>query len=308
MPELRRRVRAGALGATPTVIARLRDDPRRGARELGAQLARVRDGERRERQRLGRLLELERELWSGGLRRVAGVDEAGIGPLAGPVVAAAVVFAPGAEPIAVDDSKKLDAHRRAHLAEAIRAAALGVGVGIATVAEIEALNVYHAAGLAMRRALEALPEAPEHILVDGRPVPDALVPQQAVVGGDGRHYAIAAASIIAKTHRDGLLVALDARYPAYGFARHKGYATAAHVAAIRRVGPCPEHRGSFLALDELTGACSEAYTELRARLQPGISAADLDAVEAELVGAREGLDDGEYRRLRAVLRRLRKSP
>jgi len=207
--------------------------------------------ERRQAARLGVLLRVERGLWEAGMTRVAGVDEAGVGPLAGPVVAAAVVFAPGAALRGVDDSKRLTPTRRTALEAEIRALALGVGVGIVDVSDIDRLNIYRAALEAMRRAVLALPVSPDHVLVDARRIPDITAPQTALVHGDARSFSIAAASIVAKVTRDRLMHDLDARYPEYGFRAHMGYGTPQHLAAIDRHGPCPAHRRSFAPVREL---------------------------------------------------------
>jgi len=207
--------------------------------------------ERRQAARLGVLLRVERELWAAGLTSVAGVDEAGVGPLAGPVVAAAVVFPPNAALRGVDDSKRLTPTRRTALEAEIRALALGVGVGIVDVADIDRLNIYHAALDAMRRAVLALPVSPDHVVVDARRIPDITPPQTALVHGDARSFSIAAASIVAKVTRDRLMHDLDARYPEYGFRDHMGYGTPQHLAAINRHGPCPAHRRSFAPVREL---------------------------------------------------------
>jgi ribonuclease HII len=200
---------------------------------------------RRQAARLGVLLRPERELWRQGFERVAGVDEVGVGPLAGPVVAAAVVFPCGASIRGVDDSKKLAGAARARLAEEIRAQALAVSVGIVEVADIDRLNIYHAALEAMRRAVVGLEVVPDHLLVDARRVPGTTVPQLALVRGDARSFSIAAASIVAKVARDAMMIELDKLYPTYGFATHKGYGTRAHRDALERSGPCPAHRRSF---------------------------------------------------------------
>lgn len=191
------------------------------------------------------LLRFERDFWGRGIERVAGVDEAGVGPLAGPLVAAAVVLPREAKLHGVDDSKKLRAACRQRLAGEIRAAALAVGVGVVEVHEVDRLNVFWAAIEAMRRAVHALPFSPDQLLVDARHIPGLGVPQLALVGGDARSCSIAAASIIAKVHRDALMLDLDSLYPEYGFARHKGYGTRDHLAALERHGPCPVHRRSF---------------------------------------------------------------
>lgn len=194
------------------------------------------------------MLRAERELWRRGVERIAGVDEAGVGPLAGPVVAAAVILPPEIPLRGIDDSKRLRPAVRLRLAEEIRACALGVGVGIVSAEEVDRLNVYRAALEAMRRAVEALPHLPEQLLVDARHIPGLRIPQMSIVKGDARSYSIAAASIIAKVTRDGLMRALDGEYPQYGFAKHMGYGTADHLLALERYGPCPAHRRSFHAV------------------------------------------------------------
>lgn len=176
---------------------------------------------------------------------ICGVDEAGRGPLCGPVVAAAVILDP-ARPIAgLADSKKLSEKVRAQLAPLIRERALAWAVAEASVEEIDRLNILHASLLAMRRAVEALPKVPDEVLVDGNRCPPLNLPVRAIVKGDAREPAISAASILAKTARDAAMVALDAEFPHYGLAQHKGYPTAGHLAAIRRYGVAPFYRRSF---------------------------------------------------------------
>jgi ribonuclease HII len=179
------------------------------------------------------------------LDRLAGVDEVGRGPLAGPVVAAAVILDADAPIEGLRDSKALTARRREVLADVIRERALSWSVGRADVEEIDRLNILQASLLAMRRAVEGLKFTPEGVLVDGRHCPSLSLPVQAVVGGDDRVPAISAASILAKVVRDHEMVECDRRYPGYGFARHKGYATRAHLQALRRLGASPLHRRSF---------------------------------------------------------------
>jgi len=189
---------------------------------------------------------VERLLWSAGLQRVAGIDEVGMGPLAGPVVAAAVVFAADTPVLrGIADSKVLPEPARETAATAIRAAALAVGLGVVEPEEIDRLNIYQAGLQAMRRAVAALPFAPDHLVVDARHIPDVDIPQTRYVRADAIVYSVAAASIVAKVHRDGLMRALDAAYPAYGFARHVGYATREHLRALAEHGPTPLHRRSF---------------------------------------------------------------
>lgn len=181
--------------------------------------------------------------YSGTL--LAGVDEVGRGPLAGDVVAAAVILDP-ANPIAgLNDSKKLSEKKREALFPLIQEQALSWCVSRASVQEIDELNILHASLLAMKRAVEGLRQQPEHVLVDGNRVPNWHYPAQAVVKGDSRVEAIAAASILAKVVRDREMVAFDAEYPGYGFADHKGYPTKTHMAALEQLGPTPIHRRSF---------------------------------------------------------------
>jgi ribonuclease HII len=173
---------------------------------------------------------------------VCGIDEAGRGPWAGPVFAAAVILKPRAVPRGVDDSKKLSPARRAVLEVEIKKRALAWGVGHASVQEIAALNILHATGLAMRRAVEAMNVAPAFALVDGKYRFQLPCPVKTVVGGDGVSASIAAASILAKTARDRVMVEMDGVYPGYGFAGHKGYRARVHAEALLRLGPSPIHR------------------------------------------------------------------
>lgn len=184
---------------------------------------------------------------------VAGVDEAGRGPLAGPVVAAAVILAPGQDPSRYRDSKTLSAATRERLAADIRAHALDFAIAWADRAEIDALNILNATMLAMRRAILGLRVAPATVQVDGNRLPDLrfngrVIDGIAEIRGDSRIASIAAASILAKTARDRMMTELDALYPDYAFARHKGYATAVHRDRIERFGPCVQHRRSFAPL------------------------------------------------------------
>jgi len=188
---------------------------------------------------------VERGLRRAGYRYVAGVDEAGRGPLAGPVVAAAVVLDARSRIPGLQDSKRLSPRQREEVAEAIRRRAVSWAVAQATVEEVDRLNVLHASRLAMRRAVEQLSVRPSVVLVDGGWGLVTDLPQRVVVGGDGTVACIAAASVLAKVERDRIMVELDRAYPGYGFAQHKGYACPAHLEALRRLGPSPVHRRSF---------------------------------------------------------------
>lgn len=196
-------------------------------------------------------LRFERDLWRAGAGRVVGVDEVGVAPTCGAVVAAAVIMKPHARRIpGVRDSKTLSALQRDRLAPIIRRRAVAVGVGAASVREIDALNIYHATHLAMRRAIARL-GGHDHVLVDGNRIVGfeaAVGPYTAIVDGDARCYTIACASVVAKVVRDRMMGRLAARYPGYGWDRNQGYATHEHRAAIRRLGLTPFHRRSFLAL------------------------------------------------------------
>jgi ribonuclease HII len=182
---------------------------------------------------------------------VCGVDEAGRGPWAGPVSAAAVILDPARTPAGLDDSKKLSERRRQALEVEIKASALAWGVGFASVEEIAEINILQATGLAMRRAVEALAVAPAFILVDGSYRFDLPAPVRPVVRGDSLSASIAAASILAKTARDRVMVELDQAWPGYGFAAHKGYHAPVHVEALQRLGPCPAHRMSWAPIRAL---------------------------------------------------------
>ncbi len=196
------------------------------------------------------MLWFERRLRAAGVEYIAGIDEAGRGPLAGPVVAAAVVLPPDCDLPGVTDSKKLSARRREQLFVPIRRQALAVGVGIVDAAQIDRLNILQATLVAMTQALERLKVTPGHLLVDGiTPVPVSIA-QQTIKQGDSRSLSIAAASIIAKVVRDRMMLVYDKRYPQYGFAAHKGYGTAAHRQAIAACGPCELHRKTFAGVRE----------------------------------------------------------
>ena len=215
---------------------------------------RVRRGRGDERERpaplvgiMGRddLLDVERRYYEAGYRRVAGVDEAGRGPLAGPVVAAAAVFDPSEVIEGIDDSKKLSERRREEMFDVILERALDVGVGIAPQGEIDEWNILEATRMAMRRAISNLRQRPDCLLVDGTPLPGVDILQEAIVGGDARCRCIAGASIVAKVVRDRIMRAFDLKFPGYGLARNKGYPTREHLEAIRDRGVLPIHRRTF---------------------------------------------------------------
>lgn len=199
----------------------------------------------REEQHLKNLYAPEKLLWEQGIRLVGGIDEAGRGPLAGPVVAAVVVFEDFCFLSGLNDSKKVRPAQRLALAAKIKKSALAWGVAAASAQTIDRINIRKATELAMRRALCKLKLKPDFLLIDGFPLPGVKIPQKALVAGDQRSASIAAASILAKVTRDRIMEKVDFVYPAYGFAHHKGYPTPQHYQALTTYGPCPLHRYSF---------------------------------------------------------------
>ncbi len=200
------------------------------------------------------ILRLEALLWDQGCCRVAGIDEVGLGPLAGPVVACAVVFPAGVgEPLGVADSKTLSPTRRQELSRQIHGAAEDLGLGVVEVEEIDAMGVREAGLEAMRRAVGLLIREPDYALVDAHEVPGLPCPQTGFVKADAFVYSVAAASIVAKVYRDEIMQQLEIQHPGYGLGRHMGYGTAAHMAALRELGPSPVHRRSFAPVRALLG-------------------------------------------------------
>ena len=230
------------------IAAVLLRDPRSGARSLGARMDRRERARRAERDRLLRFFSRRERLLQSGAKFVAGVDEVGVGPLAGPLVAAAVIFPREVEFEALsglDDSKRLSRKLREALDLEIRGQASAICVAEVSSTDVDRLNPSRASLAAMKRAISGLELQPEHVLVDARTIPDLDVPQTALIRGDSLDASIAAASIVAKVYRDALMFRLDERYPGYGFGRHMGYGTREHLAALDRLGPCPAHRRSF---------------------------------------------------------------
>jgi ribonuclease HII len=245
--ERRRPVPKGLLEA-------LEVDRRQGAQQLARRIRGRYRSNRSEGQRLHYLLRFEIELWSQGYGLVAGVDEAGMAPLAGPVVAGAVVLPQNYKLRGLNDSKKiLDPEKRCELAVQIKQDAICWSIGFAEVEEIDKINIYHAGLLAMQRAVQGLTSQPEFILVDARRIPNCSVPQRGIIRGDALSASIAAASIIAKTTRDAHMLELDSLYNGYGLASHKGYPTPEHCRALKALGALPIHRRSFARVREVLG-------------------------------------------------------
>ena len=237
-------VPAGA-GLPRGLLKALSEDPRAGVREIAVRLERRKAADRAEGRRLDKLSVYERALWDDGIDLVGGVDEVGMAPLAGPVIAAAVILPKGARLAGINDSKQLTPEEREALAPHIKALAISWAIGRAEVEEIDSLNIYQAGLLALRRAVLGLTPQPQHLLVDARALKDLKMPQQGIIKGDAKSITIGAASIVAKVHRDRLMKDLDAQHPGYGFGVHKGYPTPEHLEALERLGACPLHRRSF---------------------------------------------------------------
>lgn len=207
-------------------------------------------------------LNFERALWSSGIGEVAGLDEAGRGAWAGPVTAAAVILPPGREDLAgrlagVRDSKQMTPRQRGYWAGVIRQVALAWGIGWATNEEIDQYGILPSTCKAMERALAGMAACPRHLLLDALVLPGVNLPQTPLIKGDARSLSIAAASVLAKTARDSFMVSLDALYPAYGFAAHKGYGTEQHQLALQQLGPCPAHRRSYEPVRLRGEVCSD---------------------------------------------------
>jgi ribonuclease HII len=301
--EIRGRLADGNKPVTAQFLQKLGRDPRQGVRKIYELAKKHYEKQRAERLRIQNMLNFERVLWKSGIHAIAGVDEVGVGPLAGPVVAAAVVFRPGTELDGIDDSKRLDAAERTRMESVIRQNAAAIGIGAADVGEIDSLNIYHASLLAMRRAVESLPIKPDHLLTDARTIPGVLIPQNAFQKGDGINFSIAAASIIAKTHRDRIMEQLEKAYPGYGFAQHKGYSTPEHQTAIRDLGPCPVHRMSYPFIRELCGEFGELFYSLKQELMRVDSATTLRTFELKLKECWPEIGEKEQRKLKLMVSR-----
>ncbi len=260
-----------------------------------------------ETERLQAMLAPERELQALGCKLIAGIDEAGRGPLVGPVVAAAVILPPGLLLAGVNDSKKLTPSKREELDGTIRGKALAFGIGQATASEIDEINIYQAARLAMERAIQALPIPPDGLLTDAMPLPNFKhLPQKALTHGDALSLSIASASILAKVARDKMLMDLETRYPGYGFASHKGYGTPEHLAAIQEKGLCPEHRLSFAPVAQAQAAKHPQgnFGFWSGKLEEAKSAADLKKTGLSIKRMAGGtLNEDELNRLREVYSR-----
>ena len=254
IPELRELYLVRCRPVPKGLLEALEVDTRLGAHQLAKQIRGRYRSNRSEGQRLHTLLRFEIELWSQGYSLVAGVDEAGMAPLAGPVVAGAVILPKNYKLRGLNDSKKiLDHETREELAAQIKQDAICWSFGFAEVEEIDRINIYHAGLLAMQRALQGLTCLPDFVLVDARKIPHCPTPQRGIIRGDALSASIAAASIIAKTTRDAHMLEMDELYVGYGFASHKGYPTPEHCRALKELGALPIHRRSFGRVREVLG-------------------------------------------------------
>ena len=281
----------------------LEQDLRAGVRAIAEQMRKKQKAQARENARLEQMLAIEKKLGERGIQHIAGVDEAGRGPLAGPVVAAAVILPSNTIIPGLNDSKALSEKRREELFETIHDIALAIGVGKASPEEIDKHNIRNATHQAMCEALAALGISPDHVLIDGNAIPGSPFPEQAIIGGDRKSLSIAAASVIAKVTRDRLMIDYHAQYPAYGFAGHKGYGSADHLAALQKHGPCPIHRRSFRGVFEAKR--SEDFKIFAEGIQAAINLDQLQAIGKTIASAGSHIPQDEVQALRTLYRKQR---
>ncbi len=254
LAELRRKYLRDGAAVPSSLLAMLEADGRAGALALAKAIKSRQADNRSEGQRLRHMLKFENELWAQGFKLIAGVDEAGAGPCAGPVVAGAAILPLGYKLRGLDDSKKIvEESTRDELAAAVKRDAIAWATGWASHEEIDTINIYQAALLAMRRAVEGLKVVPDYLLVDARRVPGVPQPQQGIIKGDAQSLSIAAGAILAKTTRDRHMNELAKQHPQYGFEAHKGYPTPVHLAALERYGALPFHRRSYAPVRRVLG-------------------------------------------------------
>ncbi|SMB93876.1 RNase HII [Desulfonispora thiosulfatigenes DSM 11270] len=232
-------------GDMESLLKELSQDKRKSVGKLVQKQRKSLEKDLLEKERLKKLWKIEKSIYSGDFKKIVGIDEAGRGPLAGPVVAAAVILPPFFLLEGLDDSKKVSEKKRIMLAEEIKNVAIAWSVALVDEKIIDKLNILEATRHAMKTALDSLKVSPDFVLVDGEANPLITLPQKGIIKGDLNSASIAAASILAKTYRDKLMKNYDKIYPEYGFKVHKGYGTAVHLAALKKYGPCPIHRDSF---------------------------------------------------------------
>ena len=281
----------------------LEQDPRAGIRAIAEQVRKKQKAQVRENARLEQMLIIEKKLKERGIQHIAGVDEAGRGPLAGPVVAAAVILPPDTLIPGLNDSKALSEKRREELFETIHNTALTIGTGKASPREIDKFNIRNATHHAMCEALAALSISPDRVLIDGNAIPGSPFPEQAVIGGDRKSLSIAAASVIAKVTRDRLMIDYHAQYPAYGFASHKGYGSAEHLAALQKHGPCPIHRQSFQGVLETRR--SGDFKIFAEGIRAAMNLDQLQAIGKTIASASKHIPQDDVHALRMLFRKQR---
>lgn len=282
-----------------SILQILEQDPRSGVQKLATQVRRKQRELAKENARLENMAKLENKLRERGLLHIAGVDEAGRGPLAGPVVAAAVILPPQTLIAGLNDSKKLKESVRDSLFEEIHRIAISIGVGQATPQEIDDLNIRNATHLAMRRALDQLSPTPNKVLIDGNAVPESRFEEMAIIGGDRKSLSIAAASIIAKVTRDRQMQNYAEKYPEYGFAGHKGYGSAEHLEALRKHGPSPIHRLTFGGVPSVQQTYSEDYQIFLDGIESAKDLEQLTAMGETIATVSSDLESHEIESLRA---------
>lgn len=237
---------------SPRMLSACQNDERQGVRRLADRLIKSLQAEALEQIRIQELLVEEKKLWKKGYLLLAGIDEAGRGPLAGPVIAGACILPAKFNLPGLNDSKMLTESKRERLFKQIQNQAIDYAIGSAEPAEIDALNILQATKLAMKRSIEGLKVRPHYLLIDALRLPDIELPQLPLIGGDHLSASIAAASILAKVTRDRLMVQLHSLYPEYTFSKNKGYGTSEHMQVLKRLGPCPLHRKSFTPIKQKT--------------------------------------------------------
>ena len=230
-------------------LTELRGDERKGVQDLIAQFERQFAKKAERAAHFEEMQSFERAAQQKGYRMIAGIDEVGRGPLAGPVVAAAVILPEGMEDIGLDDSKKLSAKKREEIFEMIKEQAVAIGIAIVDAFTIDKINIYEASKVAMKRAIELLPEQPDYLLIDAMRL-DTGIPEEGIIKGDAKSISIAAASIVAKEVRDQMMKDYEQLYPGYGFAQNAGYGTKAHIEGLEKLGPTPIHRMTFAPVKE----------------------------------------------------------
>lgn len=239
---------------TPRILSACQNDPRQGVQRLAVRMIKCQQDETIEKKRIQQLLVEEEKLWKKGYLLLAGIDEAGRGPLAGPVVAAACILPAKFDLSGLNDSKMLTESKREKLFIQIQTQAVDYAIGSAEPAEIDVLNILQATKLAMKRSIEGLTVRPHYLLIDALNLPNVQLPQFGLIGGDRLSASIAAASILAKVTRDRLMVELHSLYPEYMFSKNKGYGTNEHMQVLKHLGPCPLHRKSFAPVKQWTSA------------------------------------------------------